>query len=495
MYNLYEYARTRLFVTQFQRDKFLDMLVKRMLKSVARSTGARIHTNKWLRLFDHLFVSATPGCENILEEVKTALLPYAITHKQSCLRITFMMDMIKDARGSSNTRYAYKPVFNRYENEFSEQGQLTWMHEVATKQGYSKQECGHWEITSRRINLRGNNEREEFIQAVCTDCGAALLQSGTRIQARNGEYILAAFAVEVRSYGDHSYINDRRAPGIRFNVQRQIYHDDNWSPYANLIDGYHTSRNKGFKLIESPWFKANRRAFGCELEVQVRSGDANAAAGRVHEALNPSGNVGEYCYFERDGSIGTGFELITQPAGLDVHREKFALFLKDTNMKRGMRSHEGGACGFHVHVGREFVTQSQIYRIQSFLNDVRNEALIRSIARRYDSGYCKYKHSMAKFTPHNKNTGDRYESLNVTNEKTIEFRIFRGSLRYESIMTALEFVNAVLTFCTPGETSILDFNSIGFKRWLMRPENKHDTKFLRSYLSLDATGDNELQAA
>jgi hypothetical protein len=98
---------------------------------------------------------------------------------------------------------------------------------------------------------------------------------------------------------------------------------------------------------------------------------------------------------------------------------------------------------------------------------------------------------MAKFSPHGKANGDRYEAVNVTGSETIEFRIFRGSLRYESIMAALEFVNAVLDFCTPGVTSIMDFNALGFKKFIMQDSNRTDTKYLRSYLSLDDRTDRE----
>jgi hypothetical protein len=318
---------------------------------------------------------------------------------------------------------------------------------------------------------------------------------GSRISGGDQRLFLTDYAVSYRSYNNSTMYGDRRNPDISFDQRRQIYHDASWSPYAGLIDGYHSSKAKGFSIIDSPWFRSHRRAFGCELEVQVRTGNKDVACGKVHDILNPGGSVGEYCFFERDGSIGEGFEIVTQPAGLDIHRAKFDAFLNNDEAKRGLRSHEGGACGLHVHVGRQYVTQSQIYRIQSFLNDVRNEALIRAIARRYDSGYSKFKPQMAKFSANGKNNGDRYEALNVTGRDTIEFRIFRGSLRYESVISALEFVNAVLTFCTPGVTAITDFHAIGFKKFIMSPEMKPDTKFLRAYLSLDANTDNERRAA
>lgn len=495
MYNLYEYTRTRLFVTQFQREQFVSMIVKKMLKSMARSTGNRVHNNKWMRLLDHLFAGHPGQGEALFDELRERLSSYEQTHQQSCLRISYMMEIIHAHRTSNQLQTDLQSIVRTFDPLFEKQNQSEWIELTLPKLNMLRASgCGHV-TTSRGLRVvRGNSETVDEMNYVCSHCANEMLDSGKRIKNFYDELILPEFAVAVRG-ASRDYTQDRRISGISYDVRRMIWHDASWSPYANLINSYHSSRSVGFRLIESPWFQSHRRAFGCELEVQVRTGDANAAAGRVHDVLNPSGNVGEYCFFERDGSIGTGFEIVTQPAGLDVHKEKFALFLQNSELKRGLRSHEGGNCGFHVHVGREYVTQSQIYRIQSFINDVRNEALIRSIARRYESGYCKYKPVMAKFTPHGKNTGDRYEALNVNNSETIEFRIFRGSLRYESVAAALEFVNAVLTFCTPGVTSIMDFNAIGFKRWLMRPENRPDTKYLRSYLHLDVNSDNERQAA
>lgn len=495
MYQLYDYARTRLYGNAFQRDQFLKILVKRTLKSVSRSTGRRINKNKWIRLIDHLVASCpTERGPKLIESIKAELVSYVKTNQQTCSRINLLLDYIAADRDLDGALTKVE-VFTKYHPEFITQGQESWMMQCVELNGFMYAQCGHFENSNYISTVRGNEEEISHHQSVCQNCATRMTNSGERVSDYMGNLILASFAVTVHNGNGSTRIADRRNPGLTYNLQHQVWHTDGWSPYANLIGNYHSSKARGFTVIDSPWMKSNRRAFGCELEVQVVRGSANAAAGRVHEALNPSLEVGEYCFFERDGSIGEGFEIVTQPAGLDVHKEKFALFLKDTAMKQGLRSHEGGKCGLHVHVGRDYVTQSQIYRIQSFLNDVRNEALIRAIARRYESGYCKYKPVMAKFTAHNKNNGERYEALNVQNPETIEFRIFRGSLRYESIMAALEFVNAILTFCTPGVTSIMDFHSIGFKKFILQPSQRNDTKFLRSYLSLDADYDNERQAA
>lgn len=493
MYNLYSYARKRLFVESFQRDQFIKILVKRTLKSVSRSTGGRIHTNKWMKLLDALVATQTDAIGNqLLDTFKAEVSKYERTHQQTCLRINFLIAYIRTKR---ITGESLSDLFDNYLSEFTASSMKDWLLGCAEQNSLIMSDCGHFERNGYRVFMYGTAEDYGSRRTSCSRCANESIANGTRVLGVNNWYILASHAVSVIGMHQETEIHDQRSPHIVYDMHRNIWHVHGWTPYTNIIDSYHSSKNKGFKVIQSPWLASNRRAFGVELEVQVRNGDKNAAAGRVHEALNPSGDVGEYCFFERDGSIGEGFEIVTQPAGLDVHREKFALFLQNAELKRGLRSHEGGACGLHVHVGREYVTQSQIYRIQSFLNDVRNEALIRSIARRYENGYCKFKPQMAKFTAHNKQNGDRYEALNVTNHETIEFRIFRGSLRYESVIAALEFCNAILTFCTPGVTSLIDFTAVGFKKFILRPDNRTDTKFLRSYLSLDVNNDNERQAA
>lgn len=499
--NLYSYARRRLFGQGEQlRSSFLNVLTLRLLKSVARSTGARIHTNKWVRLIDQLAVAYPYDRSSILlQELGNEVRSHSRTHPKTVVRIAFLIDYILHYRCTEGSNID-GVLFNRHQSAFETQIDMNWLQEVAAKHNMYIADCGHWTGRHERWTLSGDAENWESRETCCQSCVDSLVRDEMYVVDPEGSRIAyhAANAVSYLSYNQSTRLGDLRNPAILFDERRQIYHDNQWSPYSGLIENYHSSKAKGFKLIDSPWFRSHRRAFGCELEVQVRSGNKDQACGKVHDILNPSGKTGEYCYFERDGSIGDGFEIVTQPAGLDVHLAKFSAFLNNDEAKRGLRSHEGGACGFHVHVGREYLTQTQIYRVQSFLNDVRNESLIRAIARRYQSGgggYAKFKPELAKFSVNGKNNGDRYEALNVTGDHTVEFRIFRGSLRYESIAAALEFVNAVLSFCQPGVTPFNEFNAIGFKKFVMTPEMKDDTQFLRSYLSLNSDTDNERKAA
>lgn len=491
-HSMYLYARRRVYGSELGRSEFIRTFVKRLLKSVARSTGGRIHTNRWLRLIQELAAAHTTDGRGreFVNEVLNVVAPFEQTHPMTVARINLMCDIIVQRVFIDQSERRYSNILQMHQVAFDAVDDASWIEAVAERMGINRAECGHY--TDRRFLYVGTHDSPEEHTNVCRACLDRDIGAGVRVSDSANDYILTMYAVEYLDSSNRTRIGDRRSQHLRQHNGRWVHRD--WSPYTNLVDGYHSSRSRGgFHVIDSPWFRSNRRAFGCELEVQVTSGSTNlnAAAGKVHDVLNPSGRVGEYCYFERDGSIGHGFEMVTQPAGLDIHREKFALFLNNAELKRGLRSHEGGACGFHVHVGRQYLTQAQIYRVQSFLNDVRNEGLIRLIARRYSAGYCQAKPALAKFTSNGKHSGDRYEMLNVSNDQTVEFRIFRGSLRYESIVAALEFCNALLTFCQPGEVAFNQFNAVGFRQFITRIDMRKDTKFLRAYLNLDTDTDGE----
>lgn len=260
------------------------------------------------------------------------------------------------------------------------------------------------------------------------------------------------------------------------------YRHVNYDPNRHLIQGYHSSKGH-FRQIHSDWTKMNKRFFGLELEVVVNSSafKTSTKAAYINEAVNKT-PMGRYCFFETDGSIGSnGFEIVTQPAGMDIHADMFKRILTK-EFCEGVVSHDAGTCGLHIHVSRKGLLESQISRIQSFVNDVRNQGFIQKVARRYKSNHCTYEAGMAKLKPFPQTSGNRYEAINLQNRETIEFRMFKGTLRYESLMASLEFTNLLIEFCLPGKVSFTKFNAVGFKEFMYLEENLHQSAFLRQYL-------------
>ena len=50
-------------------------------------------------------------------------------------------------------------------------------------------------------------------------------------------------------------------------------------------------------------------------------------------------------------------------------------------------------------------------------------------------------------------TGDRYNAINITNNATIEFRLFRGTLNFKTLSATIEFVKL---FCEWAENATLE---------------------------------------
>jgi hypothetical protein len=105
--------------------------------------------------------------------------------------------------------------------------------------------------------------------------------------------------------------------------------------------------------------------------------------------------------------------------------------------------------------------------------------LIRAIARRYAEGYCKIKEKKIG-SAHQ--SSDRYEAINLTSQNTIEFRIFKGSLKYESVIAALEFCHSLVEFTRPAsEGDISHLTTDHYMNFISDRMHK-ETTVLRPYI-------------
>lgn len=259
------------------------------------------------------------------------------------------------------------------------------------------------------------------------------------------------------------------------NAERYFHDDYCGDDYGSVIRGYH-AHDDDFSLINSPWTKANKRHFGVELEVECTRDNRNESAKNIYDWFETNRADNEQLLFEEDGSLSHGFEMISNPMGLDKHREIWK-WLERKDLINNIRSHNTSTCGLHVHVSKKGLSALTISKAVCFVNNPSNQSLIKAIARRYGSGYCRAKHvTLAKGAQ----CGDKYEMINLNKRHTMEFRIFRGTLNYNAIQAALEFTNAVINFSAA--TSMEELNELKFLEFIYKPEQRMDTKFLRTYL-------------
>lgn len=161
---------------------------------------------------------------------------------------------------------------------------------------------------------------------------------------------------------------------------------------------------------------------------------------------------------ERDSSVN-GFEIISQPMSIKYIKENESKFKKvfEYLTSQGYKSHDTNCCGLHIHVTRP--SDEVIDRILFIMETYKNELI--QFSRRANGNLNQWsqflsdysgKHEQMKSLEFlkqvkNENSGTRYMALNLCNNKTIEFRIFRGTLRFETYMASIELVYNLVSAC------------------------------------------------
>ena len=273
------------------------------------------------------------------------------------------------------------------------------------------------------------------------------------------------------------------------------YAEDAEDEEEMLIGGRHSGK-RVLKHIPSSFDTRKHKVFlGMELEVEVKDEyPRRQKAQELYDAVSTYDDgkkVHRYINIEEDGSLTNGFEMVTGWTGLDVHAKMLRFFKTPW---RGVRSHDTRTCGLHVHVSKADMTMFHGVKLSLFIHDSNNQKLVRDIARRGNANYAKMKNKKADYSwLHNARrcssrvstqltqlNEERHEALNFHNEHTVEFRMFKGTLRYETQMACLEFAYACWFFSR--DTGVGSLTTDEFIKFICQANNRKDTKFLRAYL-------------
>ena len=195
----------------------------------------------------------------------------------------------------------------------------------------------------------------------------------------------------------------------------------------------------------------SERFFGVELEMD-EGGESNSNATTI---MNIANEESENVYCKHDGSLDDGFEIVTHPMTLRYHINSMPWKeILEKAVELGYRSHQAGTCGLHVHVNRDTfgVTEEEqeaaIARVLFFVENHWNELLkfsrrTRSQMEHWAARYGRKDNPKEQIEHAKSNFSDRYRAVNLTNQNTIEFRMFRGSLRRNTLVATLQLVNEI----------------------------------------------------
>lgn len=292
-----------------------------------------------------------------------------------------------------------------------------------------------------------------------------------------GNYIYYENAVEAVNENGLRVMVSSEDSRFEYDEDDDTYYHVSYQRTPRVMGEYHSSK-RNQRIIKDDWSVAKHRWLGVELEVEIRDENLDRATKALElNGLINDGEVGKRVFFERDGSLTNGIEIISQPMSLPMHHDLWQ-WLNNRSAVAGLRSHMTSTCGLHVHVNRDALSQLQVARIVTFINDPSNEDLIRAIARRYAEGYCRIKQKKLEDAGQ---SNDRYEAVNITGSNTIEFRIFKGSMKYESVVAAIEFTNSMVDFSTKF-TKAEELNTSNFLNFINDDAFK-ETTYLRPYIA------------
>lgn len=276
--------------------------------------------------------------------------------------------------------------------------------------------------------------------------------------------------------------------GINWEAHIRQYNDTSYqNPIPDVIERIRKVNRKGVDSYEPVKIRC-MRLIGVEVEVGYNT--PKIPRGKVaKELLEKIGT--DFAHAKHDGSITRktladgaenpgaldyGFELVTAPAGINVHRDRWPKILNSQYFKY-LRSWDTKVCGFHVHINRYSLTIQQIARINFFMNHENNINFLQVVAGRSKGRWSKFipKTIMGSIETEK----DKYVAFRTNKEHTVEFRIFRGTHNPDHIIRNIEFCLALCDFCAPCNSSMLELSN--YTKFIeFAYKNGHDyPKFVR----------------
>ena len=282
---------------------------------------------------------------------------------------------------------------------------------------------------------------------------------------------------------------------------------------------YHGFNNwQKMVLPEEDDIKDNIICFAFELEVTQ---DVNIDYDYSYNNHSPEDladrlnqEFGNLFVYERDSSIDNGVEIISQPMSLKFYLANLNKFKKMIEICKEFKyiSHDSGKCGLHIHFSRsafgfnkkdydKYVEKigNKIYKVEKLrinktienicliLETYKNEFIKISGRNEYQiQRWCSFEtvdnnsdileiKSIIKEKFRGRNT-NRRKVVNTNNEKTIEIRLCRGTLLWESLHTKILLMYHLVDIAR-NYTGLLSFKKI-----ILWKESQENIDIIKNYI-------------
>ena len=311
--------------------------------------------------------------------------------------------------------------------------------------------CGSFERSARLTSIDvGNGKIEKYCRRCvsrytisCDKCGTRVLVDNARRLTDGHSFCVSCFDGMETSGAFATCI---RCGGLRLtsDIDSELGMCHSCICREGEIHSYHSSHGhlQYFGAEHNGTFKG----LGIELEVELSDSDSGEyelqkQVVRAKKIMNTNGEP--HSFFEHDGSLNNGFEIITAPHTIAAMNALPIEQLCEDLRKNGFISHNSGTCGLHIHFSRALFGHTLVDRERSiakiaFFYSIFWEDILRASRRsarqadRWASRYVLNDRDSAE-TYAKVNGAGRYSAINLSNSRTVEFRLGRGTLNAATI--------------------------------------------------------------
>jgi hypothetical protein len=300
-------------------------------------------------------------------------------------------------------------------------------------------------------DLSFHNFEKIFGQECCKKCQDEIFADG----GGEDNFFHCSCCESIEIMDDSAWFNGSRyCEGC---IEGNVYSCDECGQEYWDGDGHYCPDEDSSHLINSYSYKPRPYFFGTatyhmgfELEVESDGNSIKDGAEVVSNAL------GERIYLKEDGSLSDGFEIVTHPHSLSEYQDNFDWSALGQLRRLGFRSWDTRTCGLHVHVSRtafgipnnrRHITKSQAHELRFMKLIYDNDRQISRLAGRTSSfATFEDKGNLVSKVKHGSQNNGRYSAINSDNSETLEVRVFRGSLKPERVLMALELVQCAVEY-------------------------------------------------
>lgn len=264
------------------------------------------------------------------------------------------------------------------------------------------------------------------------------------------------------------------------------------SPHASIAWEYKADK---LDLESSPYF-------GIELEIQCGIGldsDSSDRDEKVKDLRTPTNltpldlvalkiglSLDGIAYICPDGSVSDGFEIVFTPHKLHAFKKLNISKILRELAGHGASSYNGNKCGMHIHLTRnKWFKTRRTYRGNTYSNAELYQLFFVMLQKEIFKFSKRTPDRIERYCKARISRSDRYCMVNLTNLKTVEVRVWRGTLHPDRFKAHILFTLCVIDFIKAHPIQILfgdNYKTLQniFTDWL---KTQGEYTFLLQYLT------------